>query len=63
MVGVTGIEPVTPSMSTLFPWLNIPELREKGTSDRVFLGAFAECVAISFMPSRFAEPVVTSHTV
>lgn len=32
MVGVTGIEPVTPTMSTKLPYLNTAEKREQSTS-------------------------------
>jgi hypothetical protein len=38
MVGVTGIEPVTPTMSTLFPCPQVLELWERGTSQWVVSG-------------------------
>ena len=47
MVGVTGIEPVTPTMSTLLPYLNSPELREKSTTPRCIFG-----IESCFVPSK-----------
>ena len=39
MVGVTGIEPVTPTMSTLLPSLNPAEIREVSTTQQGISGS------------------------
>jgi len=48
MVGVTGIEPVTPTMSTLLPCPNTVEFRELGTTQNCIWRRFRHYVLFVF---------------